>query len=84
MQYLPDGDANIYKLHCPRKEPDRQASAPGGGKMNNIQGKNSCVHGLLTLSPPVWKIVADFYNLTSLEGYTCIPKAHALEANDFN
>jgi len=84
MQYLPDGDANIYKLCCPRKEPDRQASAPGDGKMDNIQGKNSCVCRLPTLSPPAWKTVADFYNLTSLEGYTHIPKAHTLEANDFN
>lgn len=84
MQYLPDGDANIYKLQSPRKEPDRQASAPGGGKMNNDQGKNPCVCQLLVPSPPAWKAVADFYNLTSLEGYMCIPKAHALEANDFN
>lgn len=84
MQYLPDGDASIYKLRWPRKEPDRQASAPGGGKVNNVQGKNSCVRHLLALSPPVWKAAADFYNLTSLESYTRIPKAHALEANDFN
>lgn len=84
VQYLPDGDASIYKLHRPRKEPDRQASAPGGDKVNNVQGKNSCVRRLLVLSPPVWKTVADFYNLTGLEGYTRIPKAHALEANDFN
>lgn len=39
MQYLPDGEANIYTFHCPRKEPDRQASAPEGDKVNNIQGK---------------------------------------------
>lgn len=82
MQYLLDGDANIYNYHCPKKEPDRQASAPGGGKMNNAQGKNSCIC-LLTPSLPVWK-TAHSYNLISLGGYTRIPKAHALEANDFN
>lgn len=84
MQYLPDGDANTYKLQCPRKQPDRQASAPGVATRAISKGKNPCVCRLLVLSPPVWKIVADFYNLTSLEGYTHIPKAHALETNGFN
>lgn len=52
MQYLPDGDVNIYKFHCPKKEPDRQATALCG-KINNVQGKNSCVCHLLVLSSPV-------------------------------
>lgn len=56
---------------------DRQASALGGGKMNNIQGKNSCVYHFLALSPPVWKIVADL-QLDQLRGLYTYPKSSCI------
>lgn len=71
--------ANIYKLHCPRNAPDQQASAPGGGKMNNVQGKNSCIHCLLALSQSASVEDSRLLQLDQLRGLYTYPKSSCIK-----